>query len=139
LDACSFVVAISDDCNKRKQHKVGDPAGLRNTAQRKRFRSTNTVDNRIPLPYQTLLRMKMKFRSRRTKIGAKANTNMRVKMGILNMTRMVLSFTNLTNLQITNIITMEAIRDMVTHNDEGFCCFYSIVYKFIYLNIFLNI
>jgi hypothetical protein len=67
--------------------------------------------------------MKMKFRNLIMKSGVRANTNMRVKMGTLNMTRMGLSFTNLMNLQTTNIIIMVAIRDMVIHIDEEFCCF----------------
>jgi len=47
LDAYSFVVAISDDCNRRKQPKEGDRVGLRNTVQRKRSQSTNMEDNQI--------------------------------------------------------------------------------------------
>jgi len=65
----------------------------------------------------------MKFRNLIMKSGVRANTNMRVKMGTLNMTRMGLSFTNLMNLQTTNIIIMVAIRVMVIHIDEEFCCF----------------
>jgi hypothetical protein len=47
LDVYSFVVAISDDCNRRKQRKEGDRAGLRSTVQRKRSQSTNMEDNQI--------------------------------------------------------------------------------------------
>jgi hypothetical protein len=45
--ACSFVVAISEDCNKRKQPKEVDRVGSRNTVQRKRSQSTNMEDNLI--------------------------------------------------------------------------------------------